>query len=279
MGKAIYRPKRAAEEYNTYAVNFYNGCEGNCDYCYLKKFPFSQFWSTTPTLKKALVSGQEAYEIFKKELQKNLPGLQEEGLFFNFSSDPLLRSTWELNSACMSECFKNEVQSIILTKQTWWFDKMFKEQPISIPLKKSLFFGFTLTGMDEMEPGCATNKERIETMKKMHDIGVMTWASIEPIVNIELSHMMISETLGKCDHYKIGLKSGMKYKKDSLLVFMKSVNGLVYYANRWRKKKKEKLITVYYKESFQKQAEVDIANLPYFCVGKNFKPWKDEISF
>ena len=84
-------------------------------------------------------------------------------------------------------------------------------------------FGFTLTGCDDKEPGASTNQERIEAMKILYERGFRTFASIEPIVDIEASKRMITETLGFCDLYKIGLMSGVKrdyYKDEDLRAFM-----------------------------------------------------------
>ena len=56
----------------------------------------SQFWSTTPHIKKSLGDFESALDIFAKEIDKNLSALQEHGVFFSFSSDPCLNETFAL---------------------------------------------------------------------------------------------------------------------------------------------------------------------------------------
>ena len=60
-------------------------------------------------------------------------------------------------------------------------------------------FGFTLTGRDDMEPNASPNVERQLAMKHLHAHGFRTWASIEPIVDLESSLDVIMHTLDYCD--------------------------------------------------------------------------------
>ena len=102
-GKAIYTPSGKAGEYSYWAANFYNGCTADCAYCYCKKGVMAPLWSTTPKLKKGLTDQEhperteKAMEIFKKEVRNNVHALREHGLFFNFTSDPFLKETIDLN--------------------------------------------------------------------------------------------------------------------------------------------------------------------------------------
>jgi hypothetical protein len=71
-------------------------------------------------------------------------------------------------------------------------------------------FGFTLTGRDDMEPNASTNAKRIEAMRRLHKLGFKTWASIEPVIDWEHATVAVLMSLDCCDHYKIGLRSGVK---------------------------------------------------------------------
>ena len=156
-GKAIYTPSGKAGEYSQYAVNFYNGCSGDCSYCYCKKYPMSQFWSTIPTLKKGLVNEETAIKIFEKELIKNLPDLQKHGLFFNFSSDPFLPEAILMTRMAVVVCNNYDVPCKFLTKQTEWeHPNKHRELMRALVWNDNHSFGFTLTGHDELEPGCAS---------------------------------------------------------------------------------------------------------------------------
>jgi len=87
--------------------------------------------------------------------------------------------------------------------------------------------GFTLTGHDELEPGASKNLERIAAIKTLHEKGVKTWVSLEPIITPDATFRMVTETLGYVDHYKIGILSGSKsYTPNDICVFKERVEAL-----------------------------------------------------
>lgn len=203
-------PKGKAGEYAKYAVNFYVGCSNDCAYCYCKRGLLGHaMGGTTPTLKKCFKDYHHAFEVFRKELMANLYELQQHGLFFTFTSDPFLYETMGLTIEAVDYAIHKSVPCKLLTKRAdfighlpiWWSDPMYLNK---------LAFGFTLTGMDELERGASTNAERIECMSKLHRLGHKTFASIEPIIDMKSSTDMIWNTRGFCDLYKIGLLSGKK---------------------------------------------------------------------
>ena len=256
MGKAIYCPKGKAQEYSKYACNFYNGCSADCEYCYCKKGPMGNLWSTIPTVKKTLVDEITATEIFEKEVNKNLEELRKHGLFFNFNSDPFLRETIDLNTWAIKHCSSLDIPTKVLTKQTWWIGEY------GIP--KDTAIGFTLTGHDELEPGAPTNQERIKAMETLHLQGYKIWASIEPVIDPVSSSWMIYRTKQWVSHYKIGALSGKKYVSSELLAFVDYMNDYI---------KHRSLATVYWKDSLLQQAGIDRKDLPEFCVDRDYRWW------
>lgn len=72
-----------------------------------------------------------------------------------------------------------------------------------------------------MERGADSNAERIKAMRIIHDgFGISTWASIEPIIDLDLSWKMMMQTKDFCDFYKIGLMSGKRnYTPKEVLAF------------------------------------------------------------
>lgn len=234
MSKIIYRPKGKAQEYAKYAANFYNGCSGRCDYCYNRTgITAKVLGGDKPTLKKCLGTVENAEQIFMQEIDMYRIYLMKHGLFFNFVSDPFLPETIELNLNAMEYCIIQGIPVKALTKQTWWletflreFEKWIDENVNRQDCKELLAFGFTLTGHDELEPGCATNEDRIRAMKVLNDEGFKTWASIEPIIDLDASWKMIVEVCNHCDLMKIGLQSGAKYDKEHLRFFMQRVIAL-----------------------------------------------------
>lgn len=127
--------------------------------------------------------------------------------------------------------------------------------------KKYVALGFTLTGHDEMEPNASPNSERIEAMRKMHEAGFKTFASIEPIIDLPSSLDMIEKSLGFCDLYKIGLMSGgPKPDKEKLFHFIGRVTELA----------EEAGTKIYWKESIRKYFDfLDFDKAPSVSTGYN----------
>ncbi|QIK58835.1 hypothetical protein G7050_02850 [Dysgonomonas sp. HDW5A] len=265
-GKTIYNPSGKAGEYSYWACNFYVGCSVGCEYCYLRKGRGAKILGgDTPKLKSCFKSEAHALEVFVKEAKQNITELQRHGLFFSFTTDPMLKETLGLTNGATGFCTHNQIPVKILTKCTEWVDEFLSDGNIaSSYLRKYYAFGFTLTGHDELEPNASTNAERINAMKKLYDAGFKTFASIEPIVDIESSAKMIKETYGYCDLYKIGLMSGQKYAWQNLRSLM-----LMCYRHIEAK--------FYFKDSFLKQAGIERSNLPNNCVNRDYNLFIKEV--
>jgi DNA repair photolyase len=269
-GKAIYQPSGKAAEYSKWAVNFYNGCSAKCDYCYNRHgIAAKVLGCDIPTLKKSLVNEDRAFAIFCDELWKNKTEIQECGLFFNFVSDPCLPETYELNKEAMRHCLIHDVPIKILTKQIWWVEEDLLKDDLESQIwglynvKRLFAIGFTLTGHDELEPGAAPNQERIRSMKVLHSEGFKTWASIEPIIDLDSSYRMIESIKEDADLLKIGLQSGKKYDYKDLIIFVKCVLSL--------SKKYE--FKIYFKDSFLKQALLNREELDQYsddCIRSDY---------
>lgn len=264
---AIYQPKGKAGEYAKYACNFYNGCSNDCAYCYCKRGILARtLGGDTPTLKKCFKDEEHALEVFEKDVQRNLKELQKHGLFFTFTSDPFLQQTTLLTQQAALICLINDVPVKFLTKRTdWHIDEFLKEIEENGTIwnyepKKHLFaFGFTLTGIDNEEPNASTNEERIEAMRKLHDAGFKTWASIEPIIDINISLDMIRKTKGFCSLYKVGLMSGKKYDKLDLHFLLTYLSELSKDGSK-----------IYIKDSVLKAGNIDRTKLPDYFVSRDY---------
>lgn len=211
-GKCIYTTKGAAREYGRIGCNFYKGCPHECEYCYLKRgAPSAQLGGNTAVLKKCLVNEDKALEIFCKEARKHIEVLRKYGIFFSFSTDPMLTETRDLTFSAINFCIDNGIHAKVLTKNA---DFVFYDRMVfnfgSTVAKDYLEFGFTLTGRDDMESKASSNHDRIEAMRLLHQRGFKTFASIEPVIDWNHSFMVVSLSLDCCDHYKIGLRSGVK---------------------------------------------------------------------
>lgn len=267
-GKAIYQPNGKAAEYAKWACNFYVGCSNDCTYCYCKKGILAPVMGQDkPQLKKCFKDEAHALEVFEKELKFNLPELQKHGLFFSFTTDPMIEETIWLTLRAIDIAENNTVPINILTKSATWIDTYIKqvgnfenEETCTHEWRKNIAFGFTLTGHDELEPNASTNTERIEAMQKLHHAGFKTFASIEPIIELYSSCKMIQETNGFCDLYKIGLESGKKYNQYEIQLFIESVIKQVEFFGS----------KIYFKDSLLKQAGIERSELPDNCVTRDY---------
>ncbi len=257
-GKAIYNPAGKAGEYSPWACNFYVGCSNGCEYCYCKKGVLKPVMGQdAPQLKKHFRNEHHAIEVLQTEIAKNLDELRKHGLFFSFTTDPMLPETRTLTLNAIQVCVNNGIPVIILTKCAEWahnhcFDLMF-------PNREKIAVGFTLTGHDEKERGASTNAERIMAMKTLHTAGFRTWASIEPIVDFQSSLQMIMRAAHFCDHFKIGLMSGKKYPMNVLYHFIRDVGGVLDGLPP----------TVYFKDSIMSQARMKPEEMPTNTVDRD----------
>ena len=267
---AIYKPKGKAGEYAKYACNFYVGCSNDCEYCYCKRGLLGHaMGAPVPTLKKCFKDTEHAARQFAKELLANIDEYRKHGIFFTFTSDPLLPETEALTNASVLYAVQHGVPCKILTKRAdFYIHTQFYDY------KHLIAFGFTLTGMDSMELHASTNAERITTMRYLHDRGFKTFASIEPVIRLDSSISMIYNALGACDLYKIGLLTGKRnYTQEEVSMFVRDVNCMIDIHNYSR----EMQVKVYWKDSvleFLKMERTDKKFGWAFCVGSDYNIFK-----
>lgn len=212
-GKAIYTTKGAAREYGRVGCNFYTGCKHECEYCYLKRgAPSKQLGGNVVQLKKCFKDEDDALEVFKKEVMKHIDVLRETGVFFSFTTDPMIPETRWMTMAAIKEAVKLYVPVYVLTKDASFVYEEYLMDELDAMIKRChlIHFGFTLTGRDDMEPKASSNLDRIKAMRILRKYHFQTWASIEPVIDWEHATAAVLMSLDCCDHYKIGLRSGVK---------------------------------------------------------------------
>lgn len=262
-GKAIYSTKGAAREYGRIGCNFYKGCPHECEYCYLKRgAPSKQLGGNVAQLKECFKDEADAARILRKELDKHLEQCQRYGIFLSFTTDPMIDETRELTEIAITEATMRDIPVWVLTKNsTFIYDEcgfmawMGAVNPI---YRDRIHFGFTLTGRDDMEPKANTNADRINAMRWMNIKGFSTFASIEPVIDWRHARMMVECSLEYCDHYKIGLRSGVKKDYYNVLesgMYISDITKMITDAGK----------TVYLKEStrklLQRNFEADYYNI------------------
>lgn len=282
-GKILYTTKGAAREYGRIGCNFYTGCPHECEYCYLKRgAPSKQLGGNEVQLKKCFKDKDEAAQRFVYELNKWSKECKEHGLFLSFTTDPMIDETIELTQVAIHNCSLNDIPVRILTKDANFIRNdnfMAFIDRFAPGVRKKIHFGFTLTGHDDMEPKASKNSERILAMRKMAIMGYPTFASIEPVIDWPSSERIIHESVLWCDHYKLGLRSGVKKDYYDISKSGAAILRVVQYCESYNR-------TLYLKESARKLLKqylqpgayevllshtVDMDGNPITCDAQNFE--------
>lgn len=196
----IYEPYGKAAEYGEYALNLYNGCPHGCTYCYVP----------------AVVRRQrEDFHIVCKprnicwpKLEKEIQEHSGKNLFLSFTCDPYQEQekTEKMTRRVITMCHENQVRVIILTKagifSTRDFD-LLADEPLLSNYGSTLTF-LNLQDSQKYEPDAAPPEERLQALKKAHEMGIPTWASLEPVIDPHQSLEIIRRTQEYVDEYKVG---------------------------------------------------------------------------
>jgi len=213
-GKALYTTKGAAREYGRIGCNFYTGCPHECTYCYLKRgAPSKQLGGNEVRLKACFENEFHAVKILQQEMDRWIEPCRKYGIFLSFTTDPMIDETQGLTCAAIFAAILRDIPVWVLTKSsTFTYNTLVMAylEGIDPDKRPSIHFGFTLTGHDEMEPRASTNDNRIMAMRRMDLMGFSTFASIEPVITWEAAERMVRGSVLWCDHYKLGLRSGVK---------------------------------------------------------------------
>lgn len=264
-GRVIYSPKGKAAEYAENAANFFVGCSNGCTYCYLR-IGAKVLGGNRPELKKTLREYPYAIDIFTNELLKHKEELQKTGLFFSFTTDPLLPETQRLTRQAIGVCQRHNVPVKVLSKCAEGINILIDFVEASAGWDKTrIAIGSTLTGCDELEPNASPNRMRISTLARAKRHGFPTFASVEPIPPgmFDRAFSVIALSYPFVDLFKIGLQSGCRYTKKETLGFYNDV------AEYWEAHP-HTTPRLYWKESFVKASGINRDLLPGYCVPANY---------
>lgn len=166
-------------EYGDYTINHVQGCSHGCMYpCYAFMLArrFGKVKNYNEWIKPIIVNN--AIELLEKELPKLKDKINSVHLCF--TTDPFMYKyddICNLSIEILKLVNSYNIPCTALTKGT-----LPKELA---NLSKDNSYGITLISLNEefrekMEPGSAPYKDRIESLKYLHDNGCKTWVSIEP---------------------------------------------------------------------------------------------------
>lgn len=198
MKNIIYETKGRAREYCRWALNHYAGCTHGCLYCYAPKVTFrtpAEFnAAASPRVSTTEVSASAA--SFKG---KRGPVL------LSFLSDPYQPAERELQLTreVIGILHDSDIIVTVLTKAGGLVQRDFELY------RPGDSFGTTLTFLDRKksrlwEPGAALPAERIENLIAAKKAGILTWASLEPVIDPAETIQLIHTAARWVDHFKVG---------------------------------------------------------------------------
>jgi len=181
-------------EYGDYTMNHAIGCSHGCRYpCYafLMARRFGKVKDYEEWIKPVLVSN--TLELLDKEIPRLKKHIKSVHLCF--TTDPFMYGYGEIcdmSLAALKKLNDADIKCSVLTKGT-----LPKELA---KLSKNNEYGITLVSLDEkyrkkIEPGSAPYKDRIASLKYLHDKGFRTWVSIEPYPTPNLIEQDLDEIL------------------------------------------------------------------------------------
>jgi len=198
----IYTPKGKAREYSPLALNIYMGCDHRCFYCFCPRGP----WSYS---KDYFTRDPKPRDGFLADLKRQLiRGGIDKQVLLNFIGDPYgtANMKYGVTRTVLEMLLEHHVPVAILTKGGMNCLRdldLFKKFTNHIKVGASLTFD-NPRDSKQSEPGAALPAERMAALKELHDEGIMTWASLEPVIYPGQALNIIRETRRYVDHYKVG---------------------------------------------------------------------------
>jgi len=196
----IYVPKGRAREYSPLALNLYKGCTHGCKYCYVPRM-FKQ-WQ--PGYRHDDCHPQVNFAELEKSAQ-SLFGCGQQ-ILLSFTGDPYCGVSPETTSKALEILNRYQHHVAILTKGG---TRCLEDMELFKQFGNRIKVGATLTfdnwqDSQEWEPGGKMPLDRIEALKQLHEEGITTWASFEPVVIPEQSLHMLELAAPYLSHCKIG---------------------------------------------------------------------------
>lgn len=196
----IYAPAGKAGEYSPLACNLYRGCPHGCLYCYapailrMKREQFGADCRPRPGILEALA----------KDAQRLVDRTKR--VLFCFTSDPYqaIEAECRLTRQALEIMRTERLPVSVLTK-----NGALAERDFDLLADMDGEFGVSLSWEDDAqrriwEPNAGTVGERLHALERAKSIGIPTWASVEPVVNVGEALAAIRALMPVADMIKVG---------------------------------------------------------------------------
>jgi DNA repair photolyase len=224
--KIIYEPKGRALEYAPLAVSLYRWCPFKCSYCFV------------PSLSRATGHGEpyprkDAIKSLKADAKELADAGDQREILMSFTTDPYqpIEQEHRLTSTAIRVLINAGLHFTILTKAgiPSLFDlERLQEAP-------DLFrYGTTLVFTREedrriWEPNAAPTRDRVRALMIMHNAGIRTWVSLEPMIYPDQTLSLICITAPYVDEYRLGAlnHAGKTFTDDQMREYVGKAEALL----------------------------------------------------
>jgi len=197
----IYQPKGKAREYSPLALNYYKGCDHGCRYCYVPNI----YRVARDSYIHVSQKDEVAKKLQKETVRYKLRGKQ---VLLCFAGDPYCEYDTKtgLTRSVLEILYQNKIPVAILTKGG---TRILRDVDIIKRFGRHIKVGITLTFINPLkskywEPGAASPQDRIETLRILHELGIKTWVSLEPVIEPQQTVELIKATINFVEEYRIG---------------------------------------------------------------------------
>jgi DNA repair photolyase len=196
----IYAPAGQAGEYAPLACNVYRGCGHGCAYCYVPSvihMPRTEF-DAGALLRKDFMKG------LLRDAAKYLAAGITEQVMLSFTSDPYHLGDTSPTRETLEVLIKHGMGVCTLSKGG---TRALRDLPLFRPRRDA--YAATLTSLDDRfskkwERNAALPGDRIAALRRFHEVGIFTWVSLEPTLDVESSLAIVEATHGFVDLFKVG---------------------------------------------------------------------------
>lgn len=202
----IYAPKGQAGEYAPLAANPYRGCGHGCAYCYVPlvtKQPRAEFDAVAVT-RMGFLTGLTRDAVRYREAGST------EQVMLSFTTDPYHPGNTAMTRATIEILQAHGLGVCTLTKGG---KRALRDIDLFRPDRDA--FASTLTTLDaefsrKWERNAAAPDDRLATLRTFHELGIFTWVSLEPTLDIEASLAIVKATYPFVDLFKVGRANYLK---------------------------------------------------------------------